>query len=63
MPLPSNGVLPLQGYSKPGDTQYSKPKQAMIVRMTAETLEALENQPKMQFDFGNNPVMSSYTSF
>lgn len=58
MPLPSNGVFSLQGHSKPGDTQYSKPKQAMMVRMSSETLDALESQPKLQFEFGDNPVMS-----
>lgn len=59
MPLPGNGTLSLQGHSRPGDTVHSKPKQAMIVRMSAETLEALETfpqQPPMDFDFGENPV-------
>jgi hypothetical protein len=59
MPLPANNTLSLQGYSRPGDTVHSKPKQAMIVRMSAETLEALEvfpQQPQMDFEFGDNPV-------
>jgi RNA polymerase II elongation factor ELL len=59
MPLPSGTQLSLQGHSRPGDTVHTKPKQAMIVRMTAETLEALEdfsNSPEMNFEFGDNPV-------
>ena len=59
MPLPGNRTLSLQGHSKPGDALPSKPKQAMIVRMSAETLDALEafpNQPPMEFVFGRNPV-------
>ncbi|EGN99749.1 hypothetical protein SERLA73DRAFT_179932 [Serpula lacrymans var. lacrymans S7.3] len=55
MPLPGDGVLSLQGLSRPGDALHSKPKQAMIVRMSAETLEALEafpNHPPMDFEFG-----------
>lgn len=59
MPLPGNGVFSLQGHSKPGDTQCSKPKQAMIVRMSSETLDALDGQAKMQFEFGDSPVLLS----
>ncbi|KAF7428344.1 hypothetical protein PC9H_007565 [Pleurotus ostreatus] len=58
MPLPANGSLSLQGHSRPGDAVHSKPKQAMLVRMSAETLEALsnfQNQPQMDFEFGDNP--------
>ena len=58
MPLPSIGTLSLQGYSKPGENETitSPPKQAMIVRMSAETLDALEGvpQPQMQVSFGEN---------
>lgn len=63
MPLPDNGTLSLQGHSKPGDALPSKPKQAMIVRMSAETLDALEmfpHQPPLQFAFGKNPVSDSF---
>lgn len=59
MPLPPNTTLSLHGYSKPGDTVQSKPKQAMIIRMSAETLDALEdfpNQPPLQFEFGDTTV-------
>jgi len=59
MPLPDSATLSLQGHSKPGDALPSIPKQAMIVRMSAETLDALEmfpNQPPMEFAFGKNPV-------
>ncbi|KAH7911033.1 hypothetical protein BJ138DRAFT_1151642 [Hygrophoropsis aurantiaca] len=57
MPLPDGATLSLQGHSRLGDTVQSKPKQAMIVRMSAETLEALEsstNSPRMEFEFGEN---------
>jgi RNA polymerase II elongation factor ELL len=60
MPLPTNGTLSLQGYSRPGDTVHST-KQAMIVRMSAETLEALQffpQHPQMDFEFGEKPVRS-----
>lgn len=59
MPLPSGTQLSLQGHSRPGDTVHTKPKQAMIVRMSAETLEALEDfstNPEMKFEFGDSPV-------
>ncbi|KZT66349.1 hypothetical protein DAEQUDRAFT_813588 [Daedalea quercina L-15889] len=58
MPLPGSTTLSLQGLPKPGDALYSKPKQAMIVRMTAEALEALEvgrGNAAMDFEFGDNP--------
>ncbi|KAI0684194.1 hypothetical protein BC835DRAFT_1293675 [Cytidiella melzeri] len=58
MPLPPNGILSLQGHVGPGGTESSKPKQAMIVRMSAETFEALEAQPtppKLEVEFGDNP--------
>lgn len=58
MPLPSGTPLSLQGHSRPGDTVQTKPKHAMIVRMSAETLEALEDlssSPVMNFEFGDNP--------
>ncbi|KAH9948660.1 hypothetical protein B0H21DRAFT_805422 [Amylocystis lapponica] len=66
MPLPGNGTLSLQGQGRPGDTLYSKPKRAMIVRMSAETFEALEgfpNQPKMEFEFGENSGIHIGDSF
>lgn len=58
MPLPPNGILSLQGVAA-GGTETSKPKQAMIVRMSAETFEALDaqpNPPKLEVEFGENPV-------
>jgi RNA polymerase II elongation factor ELL len=59
MPLPSNGVLALNGSSRPGETVQSKPKQAMIVRMSEQTLKALStfpNNPPIQIEFGDKPV-------
>lgn len=58
MPLPNGTLLSLQGHSRPGDTVQTKPKHAMIVRMSAETLEALEDlssNPTMNFEFGDSP--------
>lgn len=58
MPLPNGTPLSLQGHSRPGDTIQTKPKHAMIVRMSAETLEALEDlssNPTMNFEFGDSP--------
>ncbi|KAI6121822.1 hypothetical protein F5141DRAFT_999440 [Pisolithus sp. B1] len=58
MPLPDAGPLSLHVHSSLGNAVQSKPKQAMIVRLSAETLEALEafpNHPEMHFDFGDNP--------
>ncbi|KAH0828047.1 hypothetical protein J3R83DRAFT_3697 [Lanmaoa asiatica] len=55
MPLPDSTPLSLQVSS---NAVQSKPKRAMIVRMSAETLDALEafpNHPPMSFEFGDNP--------
>jgi RNA polymerase II elongation factor ELL len=58
MPLPINSTLSLLGASRPGDALPSKPKKAMLVRMSSEILDALEAtaQPLVQFEFGENPV-------
>lgn len=56
MPLPDTAHLSLHVRS---NALQSKPKRAMIVRMSAETLDALEafpNHPPMSLDFGDNPV-------
>ncbi|KAH9935708.1 uncharacterized protein B0H18DRAFT_976960 [Fomitopsis serialis] len=58
MPLPDGTTLSIQGVPKPGDVLYTKPKQAMLVRMTSEALEALEasrGTAAMEFEFGDNP--------
>ncbi|KAG6335958.1 hypothetical protein ID866_3134 [Astraeus odoratus] len=58
MPLPTGGPLSLHVHSSLGNAVQSKPKQAMIIRMSAETLEALESfptHPEMNFDFGDAP--------
>lgn len=57
MPLPSDTPLSLQGYSRPGDTVQSKPKQAIIIRMSAPTLDALDALPqgaKLNVEFNEN---------
>ncbi|KAH8119072.1 hypothetical protein DFH11DRAFT_1562832 [Phellopilus nigrolimitatus] len=58
MPLPSNSSISLQGHSRPGEGVTTKPKVAMLVRMTEETLDALQNlssADRMEFDFGDRP--------
>ena len=60
MPLPINTTLSLFGASRPGDALPSKPKKAMLFRMSSDILDALESstQPQVQFQFGENPVCS-----
>ncbi|KAH7919416.1 hypothetical protein BV22DRAFT_861485 [Leucogyrophana mollusca] len=57
MPLPNGATLSLVGHRRPGDIVQTKPKQAMLVRMSTEMLEALESSthhPPMEFEFGEN---------
>jgi hypothetical protein len=59
MLLPVNSSLSLLGASRPGDALPSKPKKAMLVRLSSETLDVLETsiaQPQLQFEFGENSV-------
>ena len=59
MPLPTNGPLSLQNNPIAGQTAPTKPKRAMIVRMSQEVLEALEDPSaasQLEFDFGSAPV-------
>lgn len=56
MPLPPDATLGLMGFSRPGETSQSRPKQAMIIRMSEKTLDLLESLPQLQFDFSDNPV-------
>lgn len=61
MPLPPNSAITLQGYS----AVTNKPKVAMIVRMTEETLDALANltnTDRMDVEFGDKPVSIIFTS-
>lgn len=52
MPLPCTGNLSLLGPS-----QAAKPKQAMILRMSTEALDAMQQlNAELKFDFGENPV-------
>lgn len=57
MPLPADTTLALQVPSNHGDPIQAKGKKAMIVRMSAETLEALENELNAQLDveFSDRP--------
>ncbi|KAJ3502295.1 hypothetical protein NLJ89_g8958 [Agrocybe chaxingu] len=52
MPLPTDTTLSLLAYPRP---DFSKPKKAMLVRLSTETLEALESLPPVQFEFGDSP--------
>ena len=60
MSLPESGRLALHGETQPGGALPLNPKrQAMIVRLSAETLEALESAAlesgaKIDFDFGED---------
>ena len=64
MPLPENTTISLQGHSRPEDALHSKPKQAIFLRMSAETLEALQASPlpQVQFTFGKRSVSSIPTA-
>lgn len=57
MPLPIDTCLTLLPHTNPGESDCSRPKQAMIVRMSAESLEALYpcdgEQPPLEFEFGD----------
>ncbi|CAA7263200.1 unnamed protein product [Cyclocybe aegerita] len=52
MPLPTDTTLSLLAYPRP---DFSKPKKAMLVRLSTETLGALESLPPVQFEFGDSP--------
>lgn len=56
MPLPTDTTLGLMGFSKPGETSQSRPKQAMLIRMSDKTLDLLESSPQLHFDFSESPV-------
>lgn len=58
MPLPQNGSLSLHGPSRPGEGN-AKPKQAMILRLSEDTLDALQNLAAgegVEFEAGDKPV-------
>ncbi|KLO20302.1 hypothetical protein SCHPADRAFT_991695 [Schizopora paradoxa] len=62
MPLPANNSLSLQGQLRPG----MKPKLAMVVRMTEEaldTLQQLDASEQMEFEFGERPGIHIRTAF
>ena len=60
MPLPPDCTLSLLGYSRPGDTVQSKPKQAIIIRLSTEILDALESSSDaIKVDFSDNPASIS----
>ncbi|KAF8070214.1 hypothetical protein FPV67DRAFT_1486660 [Lyophyllum atratum] len=57
MPLPET-TLSLGPHTNPGESEHSKPKVAMLVRMSTETLDALQalgEKPPMDFEFGDTP--------
>ncbi|CAL1706648.1 unnamed protein product [Somion occarium] len=58
MPLPGNGTLSLHGYSRIGDTATTEPKKGMIIRMSPETLDALQDnlqKPNIELQLEDNP--------
>ena len=58
MPLPKDSTLTIQGQS--GVLQ-SRPKVAMMVRLTTAALEALQDQPKVEVDLsGPEPVCAIF---
>ncbi|PFH46387.1 hypothetical protein AMATHDRAFT_7882 [Amanita thiersii Skay4041] len=57
MPLPPNCTLSLLGHSRPGDTVHSRPKQAIIIRLSSETLDAIEMSSAVQIDFSHSPAL------
>lgn len=65
MSLPESGRLALHGETQPGGPLPLNPKrQAMIVRLSAETLEALEgvaldSGAKIDIEFGENSSVKS----
>ncbi|KAF9792596.1 hypothetical protein BJ322DRAFT_1030236 [Thelephora terrestris] len=65
MPLPENTTISLHNHSRPGDALHSKPKQAMFLRLSAETLEALQASPAPQvhFTFGKRPCIQVGDTF
>lgn len=47
------------GHSRPGEGITTKPKIAMMVRMTEDALDALQglaSEQRMEFEFGDRPV-------
>ena len=61
MPLPKNSSISLQGHSRPGEGTTTRPKVAMVVRMTEDALDALQNltpADKMDFELGGDKPVS-----
>ncbi|KAF5385882.1 hypothetical protein D9615_002475 [Tricholomella constricta] len=57
MPLPE-ASLSLGPHTHPGESEHSKPKVAMLVRLSTETLDAIQalgEKPAMDFEFGDAP--------
>lgn len=57
MPLPPDSTLSLSAQPSPSEIVSAKSRQAMVVRMSAETLDALELAAQnMDVEFSDNPV-------
>ncbi|KAG5641139.1 hypothetical protein DXG03_005935 [Asterophora parasitica] len=57
MPLPESS-LTLGPHTNPGESEHSKPKVAMLVKLSTETLDAIQalgEKPAMDFEFGDAP--------
>jgi hypothetical protein len=64
MPLPPDCILPLFAQPSPSEMVSAKSRQAMIVRMSAETLDALELAAQsMDVEFSDNPVRLLHSSY
>ena len=62
MSLPDSGRLVLQGPALPGDPTQANPKKtAILLRMSAETFNALERDAKMDIELTGQPVILCYT--
>lgn len=65
MPLPATNPTSLMGHSRPGEAIATKPKVAMMVRMTEDALDALQglaSEQQMEFEFGGRPVSTVSSS-
>jgi hypothetical protein len=60
MPLPADSTLALLPNTTPGTSELARPKQALIIRMSEEVLDALQDfgneKASFEFDLGDTPV-------
>ena len=59
MPLHASNSIPLMGNSRPGERIKTNSKIAMMVRMTEDSLDALQSlapEQRVEFEFGDRSV-------